>query len=287
MSNVATAEAVSAPAPVAAEVAQAAPAPAPAAPESTASAPAPAEPAKSALAAAVSDGDPDDASKPWAAPEKFRVLKEDGSLDLEATARKIDGAYRNAQGRIGTGDVRPKSAEDYAFTPPDQLKDAFRSDDPDLASMRTEAYKLGVTQQQLDFFMGRYYAKAQDLVNGSVQLDQAQATSELQKVWTTPQSFSQNAGNAYKAIQQIGGDLADQMMQRYGNDPVMLQFAARVGAQLGEDTTVSGNASSSTSSIQTLLSSPAYSDAKHPDHAKVTAQVNAYYSSQPGANNPA
>jgi hypothetical protein len=259
--------------------------PAAAAPPPPAAASAPASVLAGAAATEVDN--PEDASKPWNPPEKFRVMKADGTLDEAATARKIDGAYRNAQGRLGTGDVRPKAAADYVFTPPEALKEVFKTDDPELGKIRDEAHKLGVTQKQLDYFMGQYYEKAQVLVGGAVQLDQAAATTELQKVWATPESFKQNAGNAYKALQSFGGDLTDAAMERYGNDPVALQIFARIGAQLGEDKSISGGAGVSAPDINALLAHPAYSNAKHPEHAAITAKVNAHFAAQPGANNPA
>ena len=47
-------------------------------------------------------------------PEKYRTNKEDGSLDLEASSRKVAEAYKHLETRMGSGDAPPKSADEYA-----------------------------------------------------------------------------------------------------------------------------------------------------------------------------
>ena len=47
-------------------------------------------------------------------PEKYRVNKEDGSLDLEQSSRKMGEAYKHLETRMGTGDAPPKSHDEYA-----------------------------------------------------------------------------------------------------------------------------------------------------------------------------
>lgn len=46
-------------------------------------------------------------------PEKYRTNKEDGSLDLEASSRKVADAYRSLETRLGSGDVAPKTVDEY------------------------------------------------------------------------------------------------------------------------------------------------------------------------------
>ena len=47
-------------------------------------------------------------------PEKYRTNKEDGTLDLEASSRKVAEAYKQLETRFGSGDVPPKTADEYA-----------------------------------------------------------------------------------------------------------------------------------------------------------------------------
>lgn len=267
----------------------AAAAPASAAAPAAAPAPAAGVPVVTAVPTALAAGavEPeDDPTKPWAPPEKYRVMREDGTLDAEATARKVDGARRSLEMRLGSGDVRPKTPDDYTIVPPEEFKETFKADDPTLAEFRAGAHKAGLSQKQLDFVMGKYFEIAPRLVGGAVALDQQAATNELKTTWPTDASYRQNTGNAFRAVQQLGGDLAEAMEAKYGNDPLFIQFAARVGAQLREDTPVSAAATTRGVDINQLLAHPAYSDQYHAEHASITAKVNAYYASRPGANIP-
>ncbi|WP_443701018.1 hypothetical protein [Pseudomonas sp.] len=47
-------------------------------------------------------------------PEKYRVVKEDGSLDLDQSSRKLAESYKHLETRLGSGDVPPKTADEYA-----------------------------------------------------------------------------------------------------------------------------------------------------------------------------
>ena len=58
-------------------------------------------------------------------PEKFLVKAEDGTVDLEGSAKKLAENYGNLEKRMGSGDMPPKSAEDYQITVPDTLKDVW------------------------------------------------------------------------------------------------------------------------------------------------------------------
>ena len=61
---------------------------------------------------AMPPADPGDDS--WL-PEKHRVLDAEGKLDEAASARKLADAYRHLEGKLGSGDVPPKSAEEYTL----------------------------------------------------------------------------------------------------------------------------------------------------------------------------
>jgi hypothetical protein len=62
---------------------------------------------------------------------------------------------------------------------------------------------------------------------------------------------------------------------------------AWVGSQMREDRPPStANPPPTPGGVNELLMHPAYRDPKHPDHQRVTAQVSAFFNSQPGANTP-
>lgn len=226
---------------------------------------------------------------PWAwVPEKFQVKGADGALDHAASALKVEEHRKHLEQRLGTGDIRPKTADEYTITPPEALKD-FPLDDPGMKDFKAKAHEAGLTQKQLDLVMGKYFELAPQLVAGAQQLDQQTATAELQKVWSTPEAFTQNAQAAFRAVSQFGGDLVQKLDQKFGNDPDFIQFAARVGAQLREDSPpggIPGGSAVGAADVKALMSSEAYSNPRHPEHQAVTAKVNSWYARQPGASQP-
>lgn len=215
-------------------------------------------------------------------PEKFQVKKEDGSLDIESSARKTAEAYGELEKRLGAAPVIPKAASEYKVEVPDNLKEAIDvATDPGIKGFLGGALAQGMTQAQVDFVMGQYFTMAPQLVAGAGQLDATAATAELKKVWATDEDFSRNVKNAYTgatAVAQMAGiDISEIMDGPLGNSPQFLRLMAAVGPEFKEDTGVSGSRIVAESDINALLVSPAYTDPKHPDHGKVSKQVQSYY----------
>ncbi|CAJ0800758.1 hypothetical protein LMG18090_04042 [Ralstonia mannitolilytica] len=255
--------------------AAAAPAPAPAGAPAAAAAPAPAP----ALAAGATEpeiqGD--------FIPEKYRVSKEDGTFDIDASARKLAEAYTNAEKRIGTGDLPPKSADEYTVTVPDAMKEAFDpATDAGFKDFATKMHGLGLTQKQLDGVMESYFAMAPQLVAGAAQLDGAASTAELKKAWATDADFNRNVRNAYvgaEAIARKAGMNMDAIMGGpLGNDPTFIKLMAAIGPEFAEDIPPGGDVlRTSDQDIKSLMQSEAYTNPKHPDNARVSAQIADYY----------
>jgi len=215
-------------------------------------------------------------------PEKYRTNKEDGSLDLEASARKLAEAYGHAEQRIGSGDIRPKEASEYQVTVPDALKEAFDpAKDAGMQQFLTDAHSAGLTQKQLDMVMGKYFELAPQLVAGAKQFDADTCKAELEKTWATEADFNRNVRNAYvgaeAAARKAGLDIAEIMNGPLGNDPTFLKLFAALGPEFNEDTPPGGESFKGGEDVTELMKSEAYRNPKHPDHAKVSAQVKAYY----------
>lgn len=215
-------------------------------------------------------------------PEKLRVTKEDGSLDLEASARKLAEVYANAEKRLGSGDVPPKTAEEYAVTVPDAFKEAWKpEEDQAFKDFRAKAHEAGLTQKQLDLVMGQYFELAPKLVAGAATMDANAATAELKKDWATEADFNRNIRNAYvgaNALAQKAGLTVDEIMTSpLGNDPRFLKLMAAIGPEFNEDTPPGGEQISNQEDIDTLIRSEAYNNPKHADHARVSEKVRKYY----------
>lgn len=220
-------------------------------------------------------------------PEKYRVNKEDGSFDLEASSRKLAEAYGHAEKRIGSGDVPPKSAEEYAVTVPDAFKEAFDpKTDEGFKAFAGKMHGLNLTQAQLDGVMESYFEMAPKLVAGAQVLDANAATEELKKTWSTDADFSRNVRNAFvgtNAIAQKAGLSVDEIMSSpLGNDPKFLRLMAAIGPEFAEDAPPGGSGQISAEDINGLMRSEAYTNPKHADHAKVSAKIKTYFERKHG-----
>jgi hypothetical protein len=217
------------------------------------------------------------ADKP-AIPEKYQVKKEDGSIDIEASALKLAEGYAAAQKRIGSGDIPPKTVADYKVTLPDTMKEYEIEKDKAFTDFRERAHKAGMTQAQFDLVMGEYFRVAPELVGGAKALDAESCVSELRTAWKSDAQFKAEVGNAYKAAVAYGGDDAEGIMKDYGNDPRIVRMMAKAGSELGEDKTPSnGGGLPAGQSVEALMTSEAYTNPKHVDHARVSAQVSAEF----------
>lgn len=259
----------------------------PAAPAAAAPVPgAPAEPAASILQAGATGTEPTAFDY---IPDKHRVTKDDGSFDLEASSRKMGEAYGALEKRFGASDVPPKTAAEYVVTVPDALKEAIDpATDPGIKSFLDGALAQGMTQKQVDFAMQNYFDIAPKLVAGAMQHDADTATAELKKAWPVDADFKRNVRNAYvganAAASKAGIDINTVMNGPLGNNPEFLRLMAALGPEFQEDTPVGGQQMTTQEDITTMLSSEAYRDPKHPEHAKTSAKVRGYYERKHGTS---
>lgn len=261
--------------------APAAPVPAPGGEQAPA---APATPAPSLLQAGATGTEP---TAHDFIPEKLRVAKDDGTFDLEASSRKMGEAYSALEKRFGAGDVPPKSVDEYKVAVPDAFKDAIDpATDDGMKGFLAGALEQGMTQKQVDFVMSKYFDMAPKLVEGAQQYDTESAKAELGKVWNNEADMKRGVRNAFvgakAAAAKAGMDINAIMNGRLGNDPDFVRLMAALGPEFQEDPGVGGMQMVTQDDITTLLSSDAYKDSRHPDHAKTSAKVRAYYERKHG-----
>lgn len=211
-------------------------------------------------------------------PEQLRVMKDDGTLDTEASAAKLADSYAALTARMRETGAPPKEAKEYTVTVPEALAGKWAPEgDAGYEAFRGKAHELGLTQKQFDGVMGAYLERIPGLVEHTVTKAHESALSELGKHWTTAEAMQAGQRNAYKAVSTVMGDETDSLVEQLGNNPLFLRFAAQVGAQMREDIGVptSGAAGSAYAgkSREQLMSEPAYTQATHPDHKTVSALV--------------
>lgn len=213
-------------------------------------------------------------------PEKYQVKKEDGSIDIEASSLKLAEAYGHLEKRLGSGDLPPKTDGEYQVTLPEAFKDLDLANDEGFLSFRKSAHAAGLSQKQFDFVMQQYFDVAPKLVGGAQQLSADECTAELQKEWKSPEQYKAEIGKAYKAAVAYCGDDAQAVINDYGNDPRIIRALAKIGAEIGEDNAPQPQSLPGGSSIESMMTSEAYTNPKHPDHARVSKQVADFYEQQ-------
>ena len=214
-----------------------------------------------------------------AIPEKYQVKKEDGTLDIEASSLKLAEAYGSLEKRLGTGDLPPKTAEEYEITVPEALKDTWKpKEDPLLKDFLGKAHAAGMTQKQVDLVMGQYMELAPELVSAGRKLDAEACTAELRTQWKTDEQYKAEVGKAYKAAVGYFGADAEAIIKEYGNDPRIIRGLAKLGGEMGEDRSSSfDSGAGGQSGIDALMTSDAYNNPKHADHARVSEQVRVHF----------
>ena len=216
-----------------------------------------------------------DSSNETAIPDKFKVTAEDGSVDYKATVAKMNESYSYLEKKVGTGEVAPKSVDEYKLEREDFDFEEFKADESNKEFL-TEAHKHGITNKQLDFLISEYDKRAVNLVSNSSQIDTDTTVQTLQSDWGD--KYEANIFNAVKAARACG--ITDEQINDplIGNNVAFIKMAAYFGSQMTEDKPVS-NGTPVNVDIQSLMRSEAFFNPKHPDHKSVKAQIDSYYDS--------
>lgn len=216
-------------------------------------------------------------------PEKYQVMRDDGSLDLEQSARKLSEGYSHLEKRLGTGDVPPRSAQEYEL---DFNSDLYSFDDfkqePENQEFLSKAHELGMTQKQLEFVLGEYAQRLPELVQAGKELDIEGAHQALSETWKTEADLNQNLRYAYQAFQRYASPDDLSKIDLVGNNPIVIKLLANIGKNLQEDAGISRTIGFQQQDIRQVMASEAYRNPTHPDHKATHARVKRYYESNYG-----
>jgi hypothetical protein len=213
-------------------------------------------------------------------PEKFHV-KNGEELDAEASWGKLAESYKALEARVGTGDVPPKTAEEYTVTVPEAFKEHWKEDER-FTAFRTEALAAGITQKQMDLVMDRYFKTAPELINGAVNNSTEAVMASLDKAWGA--NYDKELQAAAKTFEAYADPADKGKFDDIMRDPALAyRLLAKIGPELGEARGIpAGTEGTSAESIQALLTSPILRDPKHPEYAATRAKVDNYYISKHG-----
>lgn len=252
---------------------------------------APAAPATAAAAPTTTAAAPVAPATPWdAIPEKYRVKAADGQPDLGASALKLAEAYGHAERRIGTGDVPPKTADEYKAVVPEALAGkvdaaALEASD-DFKAFKTSMHAAGLTQKQMDAVTGELLARSLKLQESVQGPTLEQAAAELRKTWRGDAEFSQATTRMDKAWSAFATDGDQEQIAEALKIPAVARLLAKVGAEMEEDTPIqAGTPAAKTwdEQVTALRSNPALMDRSHPQHKQLQEQMTALYNSRYGA----
>ncbi len=218
-------------------------------------------------------------------PEKYRVLKADGTLDLEASTAKLAEGLTAANKRIGTGDLPPEKPEDYKPEGlPDDVNLEELAQDELYQEFLKDAHAAGMTNAQVSLALKAWFERATSLVADKAVYDEVAGATALRKVWTDDATFQGNLKHAFRgtaaACAKAGIDVGEIMASPLGNHPQFLRLMAAIGPEVAEDALPGGasiSAQDFDSQIAAIRSHPGYTDRNHPEHAGLMAKQRQLY----------
>lgn len=177
--------------------------------------------------------------------------------------------------------VVPTSSDDYTVDIEGFNFDEFKGIDENKAFLN-DAHKAGLTNEQLGFVLGKYNEIIPQLMQANAALDNETAVKTMTEAWgnDTQSNFGFAKAAAENAVQNGILTAEEVNSPAFGNNPLVLKAMAYFGQQLQEDTPPANAQPNGTVDIQSLMTSEAYLNDKHPDHARVSAQVQSWYQKQ-------
>jgi hypothetical protein len=221
-------------------------------------------------------------------PDKFKVVKEDGSIDHEATLTKALGSYVQLEKRFSSGDVPPETEAgyklDYSVFP-----EGIKVDPEGEKTFLKKMHGSGMTNKQVQAVVNEYGA----LIKQGLETQKKQATeqtaatlkdvaTELSTTWGA--NFTKNQSAAIRGFNHLADatDKADQ--GKIGVDAkatyrILMKVLAKVGAGITEDTQIvnADGAGGLNETLMELRSSKAYTDENDPQHKATVAKVTVLY----------
>ena len=177
--------------------------------------------------------------------------------------------------------VVPESIDDYKVDIEGFDFDEFKAI-PENQEFLERARAAGFDGEKLSFLLGEYNQLLPKLMEQTAALDADGCVQAMKEVWQgdTDKNFGFAQAAATNAIQNGILTAEEVNSPEFGNNPLVLKMAAYFGQQLQEDTPPSNTQQSGGQDVQSLMKLEAYSNEKHPDHARVFAEVQKWYEKQ-------
>jgi hypothetical protein len=173
-------------------------------------------------------------------PERFRVAKEDKSLDMEQSARKVAESYTQLEKRMKDTGLPPDTPDGYEFKAPDNLK----LDDALTKEFKAKAHEMGMTKKQFDFVMQSYVqtvGRLPEQMDALIAQRAKDSKPVMVKAFGSEAAFKEGMTHAAKAVDVLLADAPEEVKANadmLGNSPAFLWMAAKYGKEMGEDTSI-------------------------------------------------
>jgi len=218
-------------------------------------------------------------------------VKNGEAIDWEATARNSEKGRQHLETRLGSGDGPPATAADYKINLSAELAEKVDAEElaksADFKTMQTNLHALGLNQKQMDGVVSELIGQGLKMQAEAPSMAEAECVATLRQVdgWKSEAEYQSKMGAAFRTVKAFAGSPENEqaILQRYGNDPLMCQVLAKIGAELTEDRQASPEAMAQVQeSMDQLMNHASYLNPNHPQHADTVAKVEALTARQVG-----
>ena len=219
-------------------------------------------------------------------PEKYQVFEGEGDakkFDLQSSSKKMADAHKQLETRLGDTELPPAEVSGYKIDA-EKMGENFNAEefmaDESTQGFLKRMHAKGINNAQLNDVLDYAFNEwAPQLIGANDAMTEETCSAALKEVWKSDEEFSNGTGLAFKALKAFASNDSEfgSLMEKYGNDPDFIQFAARVGKEVNEDSGVDPDTVLGGESVESLMASAAYKDEKHPDHVAVSAKVKRYF----------
>jgi len=267
---------------------------------------APADTADNAEAVSVTEKSTD-AGGDWRA-SLSEDIRENPSFSKFKDVNGLAASYVNLQSHLGRDKIakpvtdsdwddvyeflgRPESADAYEVSLPDGLPDevAAQFTEQRLSAFKQEAHRLGLNANQvksLVAWQAGNVSEQHEAYKGIIDQSIEQGEIALKAEWG--RAYNQNVKFAHQAFAQYGGEQLAAKMEAsgLGNDPVVLKAFANIAKTTMADKDLAGPSSGTQMALtpeearaeaSTIMSHPAYTDKRHPEHNSMVKKVQALF----------
>jgi hypothetical protein len=181
----------------------------------------------------------------------------------------------------------PETTDGYEIARPQDYPKEAPYDDKLETAFKVKAHELGLSGKQARALYDWYVKTGLESHQGimqEMQRYQKQAEESLRQEWG--KNYEANVDLARRTMRTYADATALQAIQEgAGNDPRLVKMFAKIGAAMGEDKLVKGDASAGSSLAarkQEILRHPGLMDDRHPDHKALVKELEQIFKREAG-----